>query len=89
MPNHFHGLIHIVSEKNFNRPRIQETLPAVVRSFKSFSSRFVNTIRRTPGAPVWHKSYYDRIIRNQTELKRHRKYIEENPENWHPSSTKS
>jgi putative transposase len=31
----------------------------------------------------WQPRYYDRVIRNDDELRRIRKYIENNPMNWH------
>lgn len=82
MPDHFHGIIYIESEDNLNRGRIQETLPSIIRSFKSFSSRFINNVRQSPGAPVWQKSYYDMIIRSHTQLVKVRRYIAGNPYRW-------
>lgn len=34
---------------------------------------------------IWHPRFYDRIIRSQRELYRIRKYIRNNPANWHKS----
>ncbi|TMB98185.1 MAG: hypothetical protein E6J42_06610 [Chloroflexi bacterium] len=44
-------------------------------SFKSAASRRVNEIRRTPGAPVWQRGYYERILRDDRELHRARTYV--------------
>ncbi len=30
----------------------------------------------------WHRSFYDRIVRNKAELERIRQYIRDNPKNW-------
>ena len=38
--------------------------------------------RGTHGTPVWQRNYIDRIIKNDEELNRFRKYIIENPMKW-------
>ena len=50
-----------------------------MRSFKSAAARRVNEIRRTPGASVWQRNYYERVIRNEDELSGIREYIHVNP----------
>jgi REP element-mobilizing transposase RayT len=57
-------------------------LPETVRAFKSFSSRRINESRGSPGAPVWQRSFYEHIIRDEDELYRIRKYIVNNPIRW-------
>ncbi len=56
-------------------------LPEIIRGFKTFSSRRINETK-----PIlkfqWHKSYHDRIIRNDRELFFIRRYIKNNPMNW-------
>ena len=58
------------------------SLGAIVRSFKSATTKCVNDIRQTPGGSVWQRNYYDRIIRNDHELYRARRYIVSNPDRW-------
>jgi REP element-mobilizing transposase RayT len=53
-----------------------------VRGFKGTCTRQINLLLSTPGAPVWHRDYYDRIIRNEAELQRIREYIVQNPQSW-------
>ncbi len=62
--------------------RLHPGLPEVMRAFKSFSARRINLLRNIPGAPVWQRSYYDRIIRNEDEWDKIRRYIQANPLNW-------
>jgi len=64
------------------RPVAPGSLGSVVRAFKSASSRGINRIRGTPGAPVWQRNYYERIIRDEDELGRIRQYIRDNPAKW-------
>jgi hypothetical protein len=55
------------------------SLGAIIQNFKSVSTREINRIRATPGIPLWQRNYYEHIIRNEDELTRARRYIEENP----------
>jgi putative transposase len=63
-------------------------LPEVVRALKTFSARRINALRGTPGAAVWQRRSFERIIRNEHELNLTRKlnltrrYIETNPQRW-------
>ncbi len=58
------------------------SLGAVVRSFKSVTTKRINAIRGTPGAPVWQRNYYEHIVRNEADLQRIRQYIRDNPLMW-------
>jgi len=64
-------------------PTKRHGLPEIVRGLKTFSSRRINDIRNTPGAKTWQQNYYEHIIRNDDELHRIRKYINNNPVQWH------
>ncbi|HVM90268.1 MAG TPA: transposase, partial [Verrucomicrobiae bacterium] len=80
MPDHMHGIVHIGSCRgDVSSPR----LGAVIAFFKYRSAAEVNRIRRSNGAPVWQRSYHDRVIRDDGELHRIRLYIRENPQKWH------
>ena len=61
---------------------VRHGLPEIVRALKTYSARRINARCGTPGAPVWQRGYYERIIRNERELDRTRKYIASNPRNW-------
>jgi len=58
------------------------SLGAIVRSLKSATTKRINEIRGTPGEAVWQRNYYDRIIRDDRELDRARRYIRSNPARW-------
>ncbi len=55
------------------------SLGAIVRSFKSAVTRAVNIKRGTPGAAVWQRGYWERVIRDDVELRNIRRYIATNP----------
>lgn len=57
-------------------------LGVVIGAYKSTTARFINGLRRTPGAPVWQRNYYEHIIRSEAEMGRIQKYILENPIAW-------
>ncbi len=88
MPNHIHGII-VLSDSDWAgfkpAPTIKTKrhgLSEIIRGFKTFSSRSINAYRNTTGAPVWQRNYYERVIRNQTELNQTRQYIMDNPTKW-------
>ena len=145
MPNHFHGIIHIIGNKStvganpcirpFN-PCIRPFNPCIrpfnpcnrpqkngintnqcnktVRGENTVSplqglGRYVSWFKRmTTNAYIrgvyqkkwsifdkklWQRNYYERVIRNDIELKQIREYIVENPIKWetdenHPDATK-
>jgi len=92
MPNHFHGIISIASDRRgtarraptgeqFSRP-VPGSIPTLIRAFKSATTKRINERRGTPGTPVWQRNYYEHIIRNEEALNRTRAYIALNPSRW-------
>ena len=51
-------------------------------AFKTVSTKRINLLRATPGAPVWQRNYYEHVIRNEGDLFAIRKYIADNPAQW-------
>jgi REP element-mobilizing transposase RayT len=87
MPNHLHGILLINKE---NMENIKENysnkfgpqsknLSSIVRGFKGSVKSYAD---KNNLIFEWQKGYYDRIIRNEDELNRIRKYIRENPYKW-------
>ncbi|KAA3647117.1 MAG: hypothetical protein DWQ07_06370 [Chloroflexi bacterium] len=60
----------------------KRSLGSIVGSFKSAASKRINQHRNLPGHPVWQRSFYDRVIRNDRQLNATREYIQGNPLNW-------
>ncbi|MCS6804883.1 MAG: transposase [Blastocatellia bacterium] len=67
--------------EQFGKP-VAGTVPTIIRSFKSAVTQRINAVRRTPGAPVWQRNYYEHIIRDNDSLYRIRQYIRDNPLRW-------
>lgn len=59
-----------------------ETLSNIIGAFKTTAATRVNEQRGAIGLSVWQKSFYDRIVRNEHELERIQKYIQNNPIKW-------
>jgi REP element-mobilizing transposase RayT len=79
MPDHVHAIIQLQPVKNGERtPSLHE----IVRALKTFSAKRINILRNKTGQPVWQRSYYDHIIRDEGEWARIQAYIEENPRRW-------
>lgn len=67
--------------------RIAPTLGTIVQWFKTMTTneyfRAARTENATPTAgKLWQRNYYERIIRNETDLHSIREYIIENPSRW-------
>ena len=93
MPDHFHGIIFLTPEKSVEERHASPpttlhaspqnnasgSLPTIIGSFKSAVTKQINRLRKTPGASLWQRSFYDRIIRDEKELDTFRAYIRANP----------
>lgn len=95
MSNHFHGIVVINSSivgAYCNTPDSDkrasclrspsQTIGAIIRGFKSATTKQINQFRDNPGCPVWQRNYYERVIRNEHELAKAREYIVNNPLKW-------
>lgn len=56
--------------KNKNIPSLAKSfkrqgLPELVRQLKIFTARRINESRRTAGLHIWHRDYYEHIIRDE------------------------
>ena len=91
MPNHVHGIIVLANDlpgdvgaglKPAPTGGRRHGVPEIMRGFKTFSSRRINSVRGTSGIPVWQRNYYEHVIRDERELYNTRQYILENPMKW-------
>ncbi|HAX24068.1 MAG TPA: transposase [Chloroflexi bacterium] len=78
MPNHVHGIIVL---HDTDEPRAHD-LSTIVGRFKATSARAINHRLGREGETVWHRSFYDHIIRNDADLSRIREYVANNPARW-------
>jgi len=61
---------------------IAGSLSTIMRQFKSMVTKRINRRRDTPGASVWQRNFYERVVRTRSELERIRTYIRRNPAQW-------
>ncbi len=84
MPDHFHGIIEIIEPSHVRTGRDlsvhKKPLSQIVGAFKTTTSKLINQLGIC--GFKWQRSFYDRIIRNENELNRIRKYIINNPANY-------
>ena len=67
--------------EKFGKPT-RNSIPTIIRLFKSTITKQINIIRNTPGKPVWQSNYYEHVICNDKSLYEIRKYVQNNPLEW-------
>ncbi|MGB7567829.1 MAG: transposase, partial [Chitinivibrionales bacterium] len=96
MPDHMHAIIHVGNLPGMGDTPVAPTtdtrgtptgpkprsVGAMVAGFKSGTIKRINELRKTPGAWVWQRNYFEHIIRNEQSLFRIRQYIRNNPTKW-------
>ncbi|MEE9456330.1 MAG: transposase [bacterium] len=95
MPNHIHGIVIITDDAvgatgrsplhdTDGRPRgpAKRSSASFICGYKPAVTRRINQSRGTPGARLWQRNYYERVIRDDEELGRALGYIADNPARW-------
>ncbi len=82
MPDHFHAIVLLNCSADPTHASI--SLPRVMHWFKTMTTAESFRRVRTDGWPclqhrLWQRSYYDHIIRDESDLTDIRAYIESNP----------
>ena len=76
MPNHLHLLIQLHAPGSSGTPTpTNETIPALISTLKRLTNR-------KTGEKLWQRSYYDHVIRNETDYREIWQYIGANPARW-------
>ena len=86
MPNHFHGILQIVgaglvpAQKN-------KTVGDMVGVFQSIATvEYIHGVKNNNWQPfdkrLWHRNYWEHIIRNEKEYENIAQYIINNPKRW-------
>lgn len=58
------------------------SVAAIIQNFKSVTARKINHILKRSNHRLWQRNYWERVIRDEVELQKIRKYISENPLKW-------
>jgi REP element-mobilizing transposase RayT len=67
--------------EGFGKP-VPGSIPTIIRSCKSAVAYRVHAAGKMIGLPIWQRSYYEHVIRNQDDWERVHRYIESNPVLW-------
>lgn len=86
MPNHLHGIIFI--HESASNPDDKSSLIQMMHWFKTMTTNeYIRGVKQWGWKPfdkhLWHRSYYDHIIRSEIAAQRITNYIETNPARWH------
>ncbi|MEM7112775.1 MAG: transposase [Chloroflexota bacterium] len=91
MPNHVHAIFVFkamaegveipATAEGFQNAQIG-SLGVVVGRYKTAVTRPINNLQQSLGSTIWHRGYYDRIIRNEREWRATQRYIIDNPLRW-------
>ena len=73
MPNHVHLLVQIMDNGGAGAPR--PTVLSIVGGIKSIATRKI-------GCSIWQTSFYEHVVRSETEFLEIWNYIEGNPSQW-------
>ncbi len=81
MPNHIHFILILQNTIKDDSDRTKMTISKIVQQFKSVCTKEIRNISNN-SIILWQRSFYDRIIRDEKELYKVRRYIELNPLKW-------
>ena len=76
MSNHVHVVFRLFDETEIKKPFYLEQ---IMQSIKRFSARECNKLLGETGSPFWQNESYDRLVRNDDELRRIMVYVLNNP----------
>lgn len=88
MPDHFHGILEVVSRSNHKSENDQEinrkTIGSMIGAFKSIVTvKYIQGVKECNWKPfykkLWQRSYWDIIVKTQESYFRISDYIKDNP----------
>ena len=79
MPNHIHLILLVDNTSSSGMSRAPSSANVIIPHFVSTLKRFCH---RDIGHPIFQRSYYDHIIRNEQDYLKIWEYIDSNPEKW-------
>jgi len=92
MPNHIHCILKILNAgadraDTRSAPTATNAISSILQTFKSKTTvEYIRGVKFGQYPPfnkrIWQRNYYDHIIRDETDLQRIWKYIDENPAKW-------
>jgi putative transposase len=94
MPNHIHGIVQItfneeeksVTQKHEFQKMIPRSISSIVKGFKiGVTKWYRNNITQIgdDSKPLWHRNYYENIVRDEKAYQNIANYIDNNPSKWY------
>ena len=86
MPNHFHGIIDVMPDRG-----VTPKFGRIIGAFKSIvTNNYIAGVKTQDWRPfhqrLWHRNYYEHIVRDDTALQKIQQYIQNNPSTWQTDS---
>ena len=86
MSNHLHAIVWLppaASERSDQSSNLTRgSLGALVGGYKAVVTKRHRLALDDPGAIVWQRSFYEHVVRDETDLHAIEAYIEDNPRRW-------
>jgi REP element-mobilizing transposase RayT len=82
MPNHIHFILELGNNPSWKNLQKPTDLGNIIKALKSKSVVDSKKLGIFHDSTFWQRSYYDHIIRDESELLRIREYIRDNPKQW-------
>ena len=79
MPNHIHLILRITKQEENGSSQAPNPTNAIIPKFISLFKRYCN---KEIGKNIFQRSYYDRVVRSESEYKKIWEYIDSNPCKW-------
>lgn len=79
MPNHIHLLLSITNDVMENSGRM---ISAPTKNISTIIGQLKRSVSKEIGKPIWQKSFYDHIVRDDYDLSTKWEYILNNPLKW-------
>ncbi len=76
-------MLRALTVEQFGKPA-SNSIPTVIRGFKSAVTNRVNKKNNTPGLKLWQRNYWEHVIRDDESMNKLRDYIATNPKKWKP-----
>ena len=92
MPNHIHGIIHVIDQPVRATRRVAPTeitsgpqpdsIGAIIAQYKSIVTKRDNQLKHMKRCRVWQRNYWEHVVRNERTLEAVRRYIIQNSTRW-------
>ncbi|MBR5972151.1 MAG: transposase [Paludibacteraceae bacterium] len=87
MPNHFHAIVEITDSDESTKKNVTNGMTSTSRTIGALVRGFKGAVSRKIGMSIWHRNYYETIIRSAQQYVMIANYIDHNPSAWNGTRT--